>query len=311
MTPIALSPPEVTDIVDTSPKIRSDAPRAFPFGTTIVTWIATDFSGNSITNQQFITIIDPLPTKPNTIIDSADTGEEGSLVTFSAIGSVQPEGHFINSYEWDFGDGAGELSAKVAHIYDDDGNYVVTLTVIDVEGLIGKSTKKIQILNVPPSIREFNADKETIDIGDTVNIEAMFEDRGESDTHTVEWYLGGENIIILAGVSSDPQHESFTFNELGTYKITFVVRDDDNGVAEESIAVIVNPLSTPLIPHNAWLFVAGAASAGGVGVGGYALIRFFKPLRKPISNTGNTSNHGEKPNTNQPHISVEIRRGIE
>ena len=39
-------------------QITNNAPDAFPFGTTIVTWNATDNVGKSVTDDQTITIID-------------------------------------------------------------------------------------------------------------------------------------------------------------------------------------------------------------------------------------------------------------
>ena len=45
----ALPSPTVSDIVDPSPTVTNDAPASFPLGTTVVTWTATDDSGNSAT----------------------------------------------------------------------------------------------------------------------------------------------------------------------------------------------------------------------------------------------------------------------
>ncbi|MFH1313699.1 MAG: HYR domain-containing protein [Candidatus Eisenbacteria bacterium] len=47
-----------TDIVDPNPVITNDAPALFPLGTTVVTFTATDFSGNSSTCEQEVTVAD-------------------------------------------------------------------------------------------------------------------------------------------------------------------------------------------------------------------------------------------------------------
>ncbi|WP_304329255.1 PxKF domain-containing protein [Candidatus Culexarchaeum yellowstonense] len=46
-----------TDIVDPNPTLTNDAPDFFPLGTTIVTWTATDASGNTATKKTIVTAI--------------------------------------------------------------------------------------------------------------------------------------------------------------------------------------------------------------------------------------------------------------
>lgn len=50
-----LPAPTVSDIVDPSPTVTNDAPAFFPLGTTVVTWTATDSSGNSATATTTVT----------------------------------------------------------------------------------------------------------------------------------------------------------------------------------------------------------------------------------------------------------------
>ena len=52
-----LPQPTVSDIVDPSPTVTNDAPDYFPLGVTIVTWTATDASGNSATATTEVTAI--------------------------------------------------------------------------------------------------------------------------------------------------------------------------------------------------------------------------------------------------------------
>ena len=55
-TNIPLEFPEIIDIQNT--ELTNDAPEVFPLGETIVTWIATDSSGNSASATQTITVVD-------------------------------------------------------------------------------------------------------------------------------------------------------------------------------------------------------------------------------------------------------------
>ncbi len=56
-TDVSLGTATVTDAVDASPVINNDAPAGgFPVGDTLVTWTATDASGNSSTGVQMVTV---------------------------------------------------------------------------------------------------------------------------------------------------------------------------------------------------------------------------------------------------------------
>ena len=57
---VVLGTASASDAVGIS-EITNDAPEIFPFGTTIVTWTATDISGNSNSAVQSVTIHDTVP----------------------------------------------------------------------------------------------------------------------------------------------------------------------------------------------------------------------------------------------------------
>jgi PKD repeat protein len=59
--------------------------------------------------------------------------EEGEQVSFDAGDSVDSDGSIV-SYDWNFGDGSASSGSQVEHIFDDKGEYPVTLTVEDNEG---------------------------------------------------------------------------------------------------------------------------------------------------------------------------------
>ena len=50
-----------TDNTDLSPTITNDAPNSFPLGDTVITWTATDGTGNSATATQTVTVRDTVP----------------------------------------------------------------------------------------------------------------------------------------------------------------------------------------------------------------------------------------------------------
>lgn len=75
--PVGIGTATATDDTDPSPVISNDAPAAFPLGTTVVTWTATDASGNpSLPATQNVTVNSPPP--PGSSIHVADL--DGSTI---------------------------------------------------------------------------------------------------------------------------------------------------------------------------------------------------------------------------------------
>jgi plastocyanin len=65
-------------------------------------------------------------------------------VGLDASGSVDPDGT-ITRYEWDFGDGQGDVGVSVRHEYTEAGVYTVTLTVMDDDGASAQTTLPIRV----------------------------------------------------------------------------------------------------------------------------------------------------------------------
>ena len=84
-TPVNLSAPTVSDLCDANPTVTNNAPAVFPLGTTVVTWTATDHSGNVATTTRTVTVVD---TTPPTLVVPADITVEqataaGTVVNFT------------------------------------------------------------------------------------------------------------------------------------------------------------------------------------------------------------------------------------
>ncbi|MFK7920829.1 MAG: PKD domain-containing protein [Bacteroidia bacterium] len=75
---------------------------------------------------------------------SATVGFAPLLVSVDASGSSDLEGA-IASYSWDFGDGAFATGVNADHTYTNAGNYTLTLTVTDADGLSGQSSQLITV----------------------------------------------------------------------------------------------------------------------------------------------------------------------
>ncbi|MEC9033129.1 MAG: 6-bladed beta-propeller, partial [Thermoproteota archaeon] len=87
-TNIPLEFPEIIDIQNT--ELTNDAPEVFPLGETIVTWTATDSSGNSSSATQTITVVDttsPVLIAPEDLIIEA----ESTLTQIENLGEFTAE----------------------------------------------------------------------------------------------------------------------------------------------------------------------------------------------------------------------------
>jgi hypothetical protein len=138
---INLAAPSATDNCGIA-SISNDAPAAFPVGTTVVTWTATDLSGNKTTATQLVTVNDteaPVFTAPPAditvscenvppastpaVTDNADPAPVVSLVQTSTQGSNVSQAsryNYVITRNWTATDNAGNTSA-----------YTQKITVVD------------------------------------------------------------------------------------------------------------------------------------------------------------------------------------
>ncbi len=81
----------------------------------------------------------------------------GLKVTFDASNSYDPDGEIVG-YEWDFGDNRTASGITVSHTYSEPGNYTVTLTVTDNDGLTAKMSKQITVLQTQTEKQQLKQD---------------------------------------------------------------------------------------------------------------------------------------------------------
>jgi len=83
-------------------------------------------------------------------IYSPENATVDETITFNASSSYDPDGTIV-SYEWNFGDGnvTNTTHEILNHSYSEAGNYEVTLTVTDDDGVTNSTTKEITVY--PPT----------------------------------------------------------------------------------------------------------------------------------------------------------------
>jgi hypothetical protein len=143
-TPVEVPMPTASDICDAAPVVTGDAPDVFPLGTTLITFAATDASGNRATATTTVTIQDTIPPvlsnvpAPVTVEQANRNGTRVILPTPTAT---------------DICDAAPDIVSDAPDVFP-LGKTVVTFTAIDDSGnqTTGKTTVTV-VDTKPPRIR--------------------------------------------------------------------------------------------------------------------------------------------------------------
>ena len=121
-------------------------------GTYLATLIVTDDAGNSSVGRQEIRLVSEGSGPVASLAVTTSDPSAGEATDFDASSSNDPDGGGVLLH-WDFGDpssGASNQSVDVqpSHVYADEGDYVVTLTVTDDEG--STATGSLSVTVGPP-----------------------------------------------------------------------------------------------------------------------------------------------------------------
>ena len=116
-------------------------------------FVAFNQSAISVTSPPRARAPPPPPPPPSNQIPVADAGPNqtalmGRTIYFSGSGSNDPDGS-ISTYVWVFGDGNSQIKMNASHIYTEEGEYTVELTVIDNLSATGTDTANILVISLP------------------------------------------------------------------------------------------------------------------------------------------------------------------
>jgi len=156
-----------------------------------------------------------------TLDDDIVTQEDTTLTYNSAVSYT---GSLVPTYHWDFGDGITSSLQRPSHAYTKAGNYTVTLTVADSDGVTDSDSLYVEVLNVRP-IADAGGDK-TVNEGTTVTFDGSnsWDTASDLPLLTYEWDFGDG---ASTGASKDNKVVTHTYADAGVYLVRLVVRDDD------------------------------------------------------------------------------------
>jgi PKD repeat protein len=167
--------------------------------------------------------------------------QEGRLVRFAPPVGRTGENDRLE-YRWLFGDGNESTEASPEHVYEDSGDYIVTLFVEDPEGGTGVASRQITVANTPPiltvdAVRPSAGGAELdITIGewslvDGLGVTVAITGSGGFPTVPATPYPVGSHTIALGAIAP------------GTYNVVVTAIDKDGAVATRTFQLAVSAAS--------------------------------------------------------------------
>ncbi|HEV7281209.1 MAG TPA: HYR domain-containing protein [Pirellulaceae bacterium] len=224
-TGVTLTEPTVVDAFDGNPTLTNDAPAQFPLGDTIVTWTATDASGNVTTATQTVTVEDresPRIESTPAVVTSVDKGQ-----VFAKFNLEEP---------------SVRDNVEVVSLTNDApkrfpvGKTQVNWTAVDAAGNFAVRTQVVVVKNVAPvaeagSLIRVEANSKS---GARVRLDA----RGSSDEDghklTFSWTANGVN--FSKRTSARPVGKF----PVGKTVARVVVTDEVGATSTDTVTVIVS-----------------------------------------------------------------------
>jgi PKD repeat protein len=180
------------------------------------------------------------------------TADEGSVITFDASNSTDPDGSIV-LYEWDVnGDDIYDVSSAlpiIEYTYEDDFTGTLNLRVTDDEGLTSIDEALVTVNNVEPAVSIDSIEQPNphfILPHQVLTFTGSFTDPGWLDVHAATWDFGDGTselgTVIEENIEPDATGTTITthtYSEPGTCNVTLTVTDDDGGVSIVTTTVTV------------------------------------------------------------------------
>ena len=213
---------EASDLVEIS-SITNDAPEVFPLGETIVTWTATDISGNSASSTQTISVIDT--TLPTVIVPN----------------DIQVEATSIDTNIVEFGSAEASDLVEISSITNDApevfplGETIVTWTATDISGNSASPTQIISVIDTTSPI---------INQPQNVTIDASSKSNNTINLDTIDVIESISDVTIT--------NDAPLYYEFGETLVTWTATDISGNSASSTQTVNVIDTSVPIlsIPQN-------------------------------------------------------------
>lgn len=144
----------------------------------------------------------------------------GETVQFHDL-SLDRDGNIV-SWQWDFGDGDLSDLPSPEHVFVDEGDYLISLTVNDADGGSDTASRILSVGNDPP-VAAFTWNPTSV----TTLADVLFTSMSSDPDGTLtswSWDFGD-------GSSDSGSTVKHRYSSLGTYSVTLIIMDEDGGTA--------------------------------------------------------------------------------
>ena len=189
--------------------------------------------------------------------------------TLFYIDSTLVDVNNIQSAIWEFGDGFSSNLTQPSHIYASAGTYIITLTIVDLNGCSNNVSKEVYVDQLPDV--KFDTDAPSCE-----NNETQFTDLSSTSNFIVKWHWefgdGSDTTIHWP----DDQNVSHIYASAGNYltRLTITTSDSCTNYFEKQVTINPGPVAnfaatTVCIDHPAEFTDLSQENGGGVIVDWY------------------------------------------
>ncbi|MDB5323387.1 MAG: hypothetical protein JWN40_5018 [Phycisphaerales bacterium] len=212
--------------------------------TYVVTLTVTDKDGSIGTTNKTITVTNVAPTVA--VTGAPSESPEGTAVNL-ASSAVDPGALDTFTYAWAVTKNGVAYKSGVASTFtftpNDNGTFVVTLTVTDKDGSATTAASKTVVVSNANPTAAIGATPETSPEGTAISVTGSATDPGTLDTLTYAWSVTKDEVPYASGTGTSL---SFTPNDNANYIVTLTATDKDGGVGITSRSITVTNVAPTL-----------------------------------------------------------------
>ncbi len=204
--------------------------------------------GSSSTQSPTNSTPTPAPSGSPVVSLLADvtSGQAPLTVNFDGSASSSPLGALTN-YVWDFGDGVtASGNSKISHVFNQPGQYKVTLTIVDLNNVSVNSSIMINALSANKAPTVNAGVDQTITLPNAAALNGSVSDDGlPNNTLTTSWSkVSGPGTVTFSNPTL--ANTNATFSAAGTYTLRLTANDSALSASDDVIITVNDaPASAP------------------------------------------------------------------